>query len=275
MVNYFDTVLETIDGYHYIADIVDNHLGWKSRYPENIVKQYKILSRNAKCTVFNSIANMDFFMEHHLLEKSDKSMFISNWYELPILNKKVSKDISAMKEIRILYSGNMNDRVDWKLIDELLTALPKNVTLYLAGNTQRAVESMNELLTKHHNCKYLGPIDERNLLRFIESCLFAIVPHAIESTSKYMNPIKILMYAASGLKCVSTSMPGIENDFANLKLCEDNDLFIRSCLKIIEQHRQNGNSDRQVSDMNKLYQTNRDKYVELIHGYLAELSLSQ
>jgi hypothetical protein len=216
---------------------------------------------------------MDFFTEHHLLEKSDNRMFISNWYELPILNKSVSKEISGIKEIRILYSGNMNDRVDWKLIDELLTSLPKNVTLYLAGNAQRAVESMSEILVKHHNCKYLGPIDERNLLRFMDSCLFAIVPHAIESTSKYMNPIKIHMYAASGLKCVSTSVPGIQNDFANLKLCEEYDLFIRSCLALIEQHRKNGHTDREIVDMHKLYQSNRDKYVDLIHRYLTELSL--
>jgi hypothetical protein len=94
----------------------------------------------------------------------------------------------------------------------------------------------------------------------------------MESTSQYMNPIKVHMYAASGVKCVSTSMPGIEYDFANLKLCEDNDLFIRSCLELIEQHKENDKADRQIVDMNKLYETNRDKYIEIIYRYLSELS---
>ncbi|MCK5538030.1 MAG: glycosyltransferase, partial [Bacteroidales bacterium] len=83
LVGYFEKFFNIIDGYRYIADIVDNQLGWKSQYPEKKMKQYKIICKNAENVIFNSENNRQFFIDHGLLEEREKSLQIANWYELP------------------------------------------------------------------------------------------------------------------------------------------------------------------------------------------------
>ncbi len=266
MIGYFETFFRTINGYRYVADIVDNQLGWKSSHPHKIVEQYKILSSNAEYTIFNSDNNRNFFHEHGLLDKDNKDLLITNWYELP-LNRKENKLYSKNKgkHIRIFYSGNMNDRIDWNLIERLLLALPDNVTLYLIGNALRSGNEIKELISKYKNCQFLGPIDERNLISFIETCHFSIMPHTVEATSKYMNPLKIHMFAALGIECISTNVPGLENRFKNLTICENQDTFVKECLQKIKID--NARFDL-TSDLTTIYSGSRDKYIDLLSKVL-------
>jgi len=271
MIGYFETFFTMIHGYRYIADIVDNQLGWKSKYPERIVQQYKVLAKNAEYIIFNSDNNRQFFMDHGFLEKDTNDLVITNWYELPkVINKSIKID-HENREKYIFYSGNMNDRIDWDLIQNLLEVLPNDIKLYLIGSAQRSSEKIKDILSKYTNCQFLGPIDERSLINFIQSSLFSIMPHTVESTSKYMNPLKVHMFAALGIECISTDVPGLETRFQNLIICKNEDLFISECLERVKN--KNDIYSKKKINLDFVYEESRDIYFKIILDVFKKESL--
>ena len=260
IINHYKTLLSLINGYPIVLDVVDNQLAWESQNSQDMVEQYKILSKISNVVLFNSQKNQDFFYEHNLLEKDKKSQLITNWYELPNIPTE-HKQTSSNGEIKLFYSGNMNDRIDWELIENLLQALPKEARLYLIGNAQRCIENITELLEVHTNCIYLGPLDERTLVAFISSSHLAIMPHTVELTSRYMNPLKVHMYAAVGVECVSTDVPGLTTDFSGLTVVDDSYEFIKLCLDKIAYLKTNKNK---LLNVPMVYTNSRDKYMNLI-----------
>ena len=269
LIGYFEKFFNIIDGYRYIADIVDNQLGWKSKYPEKIIKQYKIICKNAENVVFNSGNNRQFFIDHGLIEEAEKSLQIANWYELP--ETSMGEKLSAIEKNsqKIFYSGNMNDRIDWELIENLLYALPEGIILYLVGNACSSGDKLKEILSRHDNCQFLGPIDERILIQFIEDALFAIIPHTVEATSQYMNPLKIYMYASLGIECISTAVPGLERKLDHLIVCNGQVSFIAECLNSIYRETCN-NIPRKRKNLEVVYIESRDRYLRLLSEILKE-----
>ena len=261
MINHLNHILNILDGYKTIIDIVDNQLGWKSKHPEKIVEQYKTLTSIGSMTIFNSKNNQDFFYQNGLLEKDQKSMLIPNWYELPVIEKSYTQN---EEEVKIFYSGNMNDRIDWELIENLLDRIPFQTKLYLIGNAQRSSEQIINLMNSYSNCIYLGPLDERTLVQFISTCHLAIMPHKVESTSMYMNPIKIHMYASVGIECVSTKIPGLENSFSNLIVAGDDKIFLDICLEKIKLIISSKKQELIPVDLKDFYKNSRDKYLTVI-----------
>jgi hypothetical protein len=258
ILNRFETLLNTIDGYKTIVDVVDNQLGWSTKYPEHIIKQYISLTKLNHTVVFNSKNNQEFFYKHNLLNPNQKNMIIENWYEVPssYTNNHLDKN---SKETKLLYSGNMNDRIDWNLLENLLKNLPKNTTLYLIGNAQRAFEKVKYLADRYKNCIYLGPLDERSLIGFVDSCHLAIMPHTIESTSLYMNPLKLHMYHAIGIECVSSDIPGLEKKFENLSIASTNEDFVSLCLEKVTYKKKKINTDISKS---------KSKYLKLLNSFI-------
>ncbi len=264
IVSHFKNIFTTLQGYKYVADIVDNQLGWKQENPHKIVEQYKILTAGAYFTIFNSDINRNYFFNHGMLKRDDKNILIPNWYELPknFCIKQTNNDERGKK---IFYSGNMNDRIDWNLIDELLYQLPEGVTLYLIGNALRAAEALKWLLSRHNNCQFLGPMDERNLISFARTCCFSIMPHTVESTSKFMNPLKVHMFAALGIDCISTDVPGLEHDLDNLFICKNRESFIVECLSRLKKC---DSIQNRTVDLQKIYKKSRDIYLKSISNLL-------
>jgi hypothetical protein len=163
----------------------------------------------------------------------------------------------------------MNDRIDWELIENLLYALPDGVTLYLIGNASNTVDKLEDILSRHDNCQFLGPIDESMLIQFIKDALFAIIPHTVEATSHYMNPLKTYMYASLGIECISTYVPGLEIKLDNLTVCDDKVSFIAECLNIIHMEAHN-KMPRERVNLDLVYVESRDRYLTLLSEKMKE-----
>jgi hypothetical protein len=164
----------------------------------------------------------------------------------------------------------MNDRIDWNLIEKVLEILPDDITLYLIGNAQRSAEKIRDILSRHQNCQFLGPIDERNLIDFIQNSLFSIMPHTVESTSQYMNPLKIHMFASLGIKCISTDVPGLEKRFSNLLIAKDEKDFIHQCVDNIEMIKiPLQGVEQEDESLLEVFKESRDVYMSIISDLLS------
>jgi len=264
IIHFFEKATNILSGYKIIVDVVDNQLFWSSSNPKRLVMQYKSMFEMSEKIVFNSLENRNYFITNGYISNSneDKISVIPNWYE-PLFYKRDKKIKDRDKMFKIIYSGNMNDRIDWDLLEKLLISLPSNALIYLIGNAKASVEKLIRLVNKYKNCIYLGPLDEEKLVNFLLTCDLAIMPHKVENISKYMNPLKVHMYAAYGLQCVSTNIPGLEKRMDNIIIADNNDEFINLCIEKIKH-----GSSRKSINLDFIYKETRDKYLNLIKTLL-------
>ena len=129
------------------------------------------------------------------------------------------------QKLHIVYSGNMNDRIDWALLKKLgEVTLP--VRIHLVGSCQDAQAEMIDIL-KSERFVYHGPRREKDLLRLLCKSDIAVLPHLADDCSEFMNPIKVSMFACLGLPCISTRIAGVDFSRAGVLEAATHDEFVR------------------------------------------------
>lgn len=197
-------ILKIVSMYHTIADIVDNNLMWDKEKYDIKSQYYKEVFSLSSLNIFNSKYNMDYFNKLFLSDRQDKSVLIQNWYTW-------YKEYSPKKHdcINIIYSGNMNDRIDWDLFIKTAEVF-KNSKIHIVGVANNSQSDLYKIL-KYNNVIYYGPLNEERLIRLIEYCDILIIPHKNDDISYYMNPLKVMMYDFFNIPVVSTDVNGIYN----------------------------------------------------------------
>ena len=146
------------------------------------------------------------------------------------------KEPNNSGEINLIYSGNLNDRIDWVLFESICKALtPYNGKLHIAGSTIRRPEEMKALL-EQPNCVYHGVVNEKQLLRLLQHMDFAVIPHIEDKISKFMDPIKLKMYKKLGLVSLSTKLPGLPENDPALVIADSPSGFIDELEKMLSNH---------------------------------------
>jgi glycosyltransferase involved in cell wall biosynthesis len=209
-IRHLQNTYDLLSSYTVVTDVVDNHLAWA---PESrraaVIRQYFALYRLSDRVIFNSARNMEAFREQGLLTGTeDKTLVIPNWYKVPT-GFTVPELNCTGDRFNIFYTGNMNDRIDWSLLAEI-AALHDRVRLHLVGEARRSFDQLAELLETKPNVVFHGVKNERMSLHMLSQADLAVIPHLVDKVSKFMNPMKVHMYAALGLPTISTDVPGIE-----------------------------------------------------------------
>lgn len=223
---------EVIQGYKIICDMVDNQLSWSQDNPFPLLQEYTHLCHIADAIIFNSAVNQSFFVSRSIADEK-KSVLIPNWYRLPESFVLTKVKVRAQNQVNILYSGNMNDRVDWDLLHALHEATAPHVIFHLVGSADKISEALEKTLSRYPRFRYQGPLRETDLLTFAQRCDLAIMPHKHDECSHYMNPLKLHMYAALKLHCIATNVPGIDKNAAYLTVCDDEAKFIAEVVRYI------------------------------------------
>ncbi|MBO4311577.1 MAG: hypothetical protein J5828_01095 [Desulfovibrionaceae bacterium] len=190
-------VSDIVTPFPLIVDVVDNQIAWAMAEDSRcrVLEQYYGLLAHAGHVVFNAKPNMDFFSTSLMLGKEAQAQCIPNWYTLPDDFTYVPAPLHD-GFFHLWYSGNMNDRVDWELLRAI--AAQRHVRLHLAGTASRCMDELRGLLA-NKSVIYHGVITERETLALLQCMDAAIVPHLVNRVSRYMDPLKIRMYAAVGL----------------------------------------------------------------------------
>ena len=209
IIQSFDLIAERLAAYPKIMDVVDNQFAWTiEARASKITSQYHAMARLCDRIVFNSRRNMEDFAARGLLPQTVPHRFIPNWYELPADHAPSDGRHTPGGQIDMIYTGNMNDRIDWQLIGRI-AALPETRKVHLVGTVNAGSRDFAAVLD-HPGVLYHGPLGEQETLRLIGAMDLAVMPHKVDAVSTFMNPLKVQMYAALGLPAVSTDVPGIE-----------------------------------------------------------------
>ena len=205
-----------LSNYDTIIDVVDNQMSWANEdRKEAVATQYRDVLSGGTELVFNSPANLEFFEQAGFLgqrESAEDVRVIPNWYHQRPRPAQEKAPCAASRfgtrdgKAHLLYSGNMSDRIDWDLIDNL--ARTDKYVIHLVGSAARQADSLKAVL-ENEQIVYWGILPEARLIRLIEEVDIGIVPHTVTEVSKYMNPLKVEMYVSYGLPVVCTEIPGL------------------------------------------------------------------
>lgn len=233
LIPVLEKIIPIIKDFKIIVDLVDNQVQWAktSKTRIKVLKQYYETIAIADRVVANSPVNIDYFKQLQFLRNREPAL-IPNWYTLPHDNTFKRKVIEG--EVNLIYSGNLNDRIDWKLMDKICKKLTNyHGYLHIVGTTVRSGKEMKKLLT-NANCIYHGVNHEEQLLKLLQHIDFAVVPHAEDHISKFMDPIKLKMYKKLGIKSLCSQLPGLRQDDPMLILTESRADFLLRLEEMLE-----------------------------------------
>lgn len=249
IIQHFHAITDSLRPYQSIVDIVDNEFAWcknncqKAEY----MWQYFVTSILSSNIIFNSEINREYFIDT-LKISPEKTCYIANWYNFPDNYHPYSSRINEGRT-HLLYSGNMNDRVDWKAM--ITAATMPNATLHITGTADQKKDKLNTLI----DCGaiYHGVLKERQTLDLLMHMDACIVAHIQDHVSKYMDPMKIKMYKKVGIPIIMPKWLSQCNEPLTYEEAHD-------CVRLIEQFMQ----DSQHTDPTDSSDACESAYMEMI-----------
>lgn len=226
LLDVYKDIIRIVQQYKVLVDLVDNQVKWMKKPEVRLkgLKQYYELISIADEVVANSSENIRYFRDLNFFDEITPK-FIANWYTLP--DGLVFEKTNIEGEINLIYSGNLNDRIDWGLFKEICQKLEAyNGCLHIVGTTVRSAEEMLDLLNYCPNCVYHGVINENQLLGLLQTINFAVVPHIEDDISRFMDPIKLKMYKKLGIVTLCSQLPGLSEEDSMLLIADSKAAFL-------------------------------------------------
>jgi glycosyltransferase involved in cell wall biosynthesis len=132
------------------------------------------------------------------------------------------------------YVGVIDERVDLDLIAQMAAELP-DWTVHLVGPIAKIEESS---LPKASNIDYLGMVPYPRLPEVMAGFDVALMPFALNEATRAISPTKTLEYLAAGLPVVSTRVPDVVADYADVvHLADDGAEFAAACREVVTHER--------------------------------------
>lgn len=128
------------------------------------------------------------------------------------------------------YVGVLDERVDLGLIEEMAAQLP-DWTVRMVGPVAKIEESS---LPQTDNIEYVGMVPYHQLPQVMAGLDVALMPFALNEATRAISPTKTLEYLAAGLPVVSTRVPDVVADYADLvHLADDGAGFAAACREVV------------------------------------------
>lgn len=124
-------------------------------------------------------------------------------------------DQARIPQPRIGYAGVIDERMDFDLITGIADARP-DWQIVLVGPTAKLHPSE---LPARPNMHFLGPKPYEELPAYMSGWNVALIPFALNQSTRYLSPTKTPEYLAAGLPVVSTPIQDVVQPYGQLGLC--------------------------------------------------------
>jgi glycosyltransferase involved in cell wall biosynthesis len=142
------------------------------------------------------------------------------------------EDLAAIQGPILGYFGVVDERLDYDLIAKLADENP-NWSIAMVGPVVKVSESD---LPRRQNIHWLGGRDYQQLPSYTKGFDVALMPFARNEATEYINPTKALEYMATGTPIVSSDVPDVVSNFAQVvKIATNHDEFIAMCRSALSQ----------------------------------------
>ncbi len=150
---------------------------------------------------------------HHNIHPFPSSIDRSH-FQLARTNKKDPEDQAFIPHPRFGFYGVIDERFDIPLIDELSTLRP-DWHFVLVGPI---IKIDPATLPRRENIHYLGGKNYKELPLYLSGWDVAILPFALNESTKYISPTKTPEYLAGGKPVISTSITDVVSPYGTQKL---------------------------------------------------------
>jgi glycosyltransferase involved in cell wall biosynthesis len=137
---------------------------------------------------------------------------------------------------RIGLVGNLNDRVDWDLVNAMAERLPE-VSIAIIGPVYHATEytlRSIEKLARHKNVHMIGSLPQEQLPSAIAALDVGIIPYRMTPVVERINPLKFLQYLSAGKPVVTTPIPCIADHHIVASIESDSIRFVNAVRQACE-----------------------------------------
>lgn len=136
---------------------------------------------------------------------------------------------------RLGFYGVLDERFDIELIGQMATAKP-GWHFVLIGPV---VKIDPDSLPKNANIHYLGGKNYQELPQYLAEWDVALIPFALNESTKYISPTKTPEYLAAGIPVISSAITDVVNPYKDLELVEiahNTEEWISSAEKLLKQN---------------------------------------
>lgn len=214
-----------------VADIHHTFPGWGNQ----TIPLAKKIARQVDLTVYAATGHEEYVNELvpnkslYLPNGVDYEPFVSSLDSLPI--NAVNKIMDDISKPIILYTGVIDERIDFELIAYAAKVLP-HISFVFAG----PVDSPHAFANHADNIHLIGPVSHNVLPGLIKEATAGMIPFSLskaEARIKGTNPLKMLEYFASGIPALSYQWPEVENVECPLFLYKNKTEFVNNIITII------------------------------------------
>lgn len=135
------------------------------------------------------------------------------------------------------YVGQIKRQLDFELLFQLVSTLPQYNFVFI-GRIKKEHKEVNEgwsRIEKFQNVHYLGEKKSDELPGYIQRFDIAIMPYLNNVYTKYIFPLKLYEYMASGRQIISTNLPNLQEYTEFIFLNENVQGWKNSINEILEQ----------------------------------------
>ena len=188
---------------------------------------------------------------HHNVHAFPSSIDKSHFYQARTL-KAEAEDQAKIPHPRLGFYGVIDERFNVSLIDELSELRP-DWHFVLIGPV---VKINKENLPKKENIHYLGKKNYEDLPLYLSGWDIAILPFALNESTKFISPTKTPEYLAGGKPVISTSITDVINPYGTNDLVHIADT-----------------AEEFINEAEKIFNSkNQEEWIKKVDNYLSGIS---
>lgn len=242
----FLKIMDSVSADAVIYDCMDELSLFKGA-PENLRKQDQKLLNTADLVLTGGVSLFESKSKHSdniycFPSSVDYEHFSSAQNSIPI-----PPDIKSITKPIIGYIGVIDERIDMDLLKKSAELLPE-YDFVMIGPLAKITEND---LAKAENIHYLGMKDYDDLPNYLKSFDIAMMPFALNDSTRFISPTKTLEYMAAGKPIVSTAIKDVTR-------------FYSDCISIVNSAGDFKNAVETIRDSCSTKQEKREKRFEEI-----------
>lgn len=121
-------------------------------------------------------------------------------------NEDLHSDIEQERDIDLIYSGSLDQRLDYVFLSSLLSSDHYIKIVFVGRCSELALRNLGN----HHRVEFVGELNEHETNVLLRRSKYGIIPYLQNSNSDRLNPVKLFHYIACGV--IPLCLPTFELD---------------------------------------------------------------
>jgi len=213
-----------------VSDCVDDHRQYAGTDKDKIVVEKRYANTLSGSDIVFFVSKV---MRNEMARYNPRSFYIPNAVSADIFNKNelglTPADMAKIKHPIIGYAGALSLRIDDDLLRFVAESKPKWNIVLIGTSPNTKIRTLLEL----PNVYWLGSMRHKDIYDRLSQFDVCILPHAVNSMTDKMNPLKLYEYLALGKPVVSTDVAGAGMFKADIEIASTRGAFLDAIEKVL------------------------------------------